>query len=292
MKGIILAGGEGTRLRPLTLSISKQLLPVYNKPMIYYPLSVLMLAGIRDILVITMPGALPAFQRLLGDGSQWGLRLTYATQAVARGLADAFLIGEEFIAEEPVCLILGDNIFYGYGITVKVEAAAQLNEGALVFAYPVHDPQRYGIVEFDGSGRAISIEEKPQHPKSRYAVPGLYFYDRQVVKLAKSVKPSVRGELEITDLNRLYLEQGQLQVEQFGRGVAWLDAGTHASLLEAANFVQAIEHRQGLMIACPEEIAYNRGYITAADLQQLAQTMGDTEYRAYLRQLAQDGPTE
>jgi glucose-1-phosphate thymidylyltransferase len=292
MKGIILAGGEGTRLRPLTLSISKQLLPVYNKPMIYYPLSVLMLAGIRDILVITMPDALPAFQRLLGDGSQWGLRLTYATQAVARGLADAFLIGEEFIAEEPVCLILGDNIFYGYGITVKVEAAAQLNEGALVFAYPVHDPQRYGIVEFDGSGRAISIEEKPQHPKSRYAVPGLYFYDRQVVKLAKSVKPSVRGELEITDLNRLYLEQGQLQVEQFGRGVAWLDAGTHASLLEAANFVQAIEHRQGLMIACPEEIAYNRGYITAADLQQLAQTMGDTEYRAYLRQLAQDGPTE
>jgi glucose-1-phosphate thymidylyltransferase len=292
MKGIILAGGEGTRLRPLTLSISKQLLPVYNKPMIYYPLSVLMLAGIRDILVITMPDALPAFQRLLGDGCQWGLRLTYATQAVARGLADAFLIGEEFIAEEPVCLILGDNIFYGYGITVKVEMAAQLNEGALVFAYPVHDPQRYGIVEFDASGRAISIEEKPQHPKSRYAVPGLYFYDRQVVKLAKSVKPSVRGELEITDLNRLYLEQGQLQVEQFGRGVAWLDAGTHASLLEAANFVQAIEHRQGLMIACPEEIAYNRGYITAADLQQLAQTMGDTEYRAYLRQLAQDGPTE
>jgi glucose-1-phosphate thymidylyltransferase len=289
MKGIILAGGEGTRLRPLTLSISKQLLPVYNKPMVYYPLSVLMLAGIRDILVITMPDALPAFQRLLGDGGQWGLRLSYATQAVARGLADAFLIGEEFIAEEPVCLILGDNIFYGYGITGKVEAAAQMDEGALVFAYAVNDPQRYGIIEFDANGRAISIEEKPQHPKSRYAVPGLYFYDRQVVKLAKSVKPSARGELEITDLNRLYLEQGQLQVEILGRGVAWLDAGTHASLLEASNFVQAIEHRQGLMIACPEEIAYNRGYISAEDLQRLAQAMGDTEYRSYLRQLVQDG---
>ncbi|RIK41753.1 MAG: glucose-1-phosphate thymidylyltransferase [Chloroflexi bacterium] len=288
MKGIILAGGEGTRLRPLTFSISKQLLPVYNKPMIYYPLSVLMLAGIRDILVITMPDALPAFQRLLGNGDQWGLRLTYATQAVARGLADAFLIGEEFIGNEPVCLILGDNIFYGYGITVKVEAAAQMKEGALVFAYPVHDPQRYGIIEFDANGRATSIEEKPQHPKSRYAVPGLYFYDHQVVELAKSVKPSARGELEITDLNRLYLAQGQLQVEMLGRGVAWLDAGTHASLLEASNFVQAIEHRQGMMIACPEEIAYNRGYITAEDLLRLAQTMGDTEYRAYLRQLVQD----
>jgi glucose-1-phosphate thymidylyltransferase len=288
MKGIILAGGEGTRLRPLTLGVSKQMLPVYNKPMIYYPLSILMLAGIREILVITMPDVQSTFQRLLGDGRQWGLDFTYVTQAEPRGLADAFLIGEEFIAGEPVCLVLGDNIFYGYGITDKVAAAAQMDEGALVFAYAVLDPQRYGIIEFDARGRAISIEEKPQQPKSKYAVPGLYFYDQQVVELAKQVKPSVRGELEITDLNRLYMERGQLRVEMLGRGVAWLDAGTHTSLLEASNFVQAVEHRQGMMIACPEEIAYERGYINAQEVQQLAQKMGDTEYRAYLQRLVRE----
>jgi glucose-1-phosphate thymidylyltransferase len=288
MKGIILAGGEGTRLRPLTLGVSKQLLPVYNKPMIYYPLSVLMLAGIRQILIITMPDALTSFRQLLGDGSQWGLRFAYAVQPVARGLADAFLVGEEFIAHEPVCLVLGDNVFYGYGITDKVQQAAQLTEGALVFAYPVNDPQRYGIVEFDAAGQAISIEEKPQRPKSRYAVPGLYFYDRRVVALAKQLVPSARGEIEITDLNRLYLAEGVLRVEMLGRGVAWLDAGTHASLLEASNFIQAVEHRQGLMIACPEEIAYERGYITADDVRSLATRMGDTEYRAYLLRMVEE----
>jgi glucose-1-phosphate thymidylyltransferase len=289
MKGIILAGGEGTRLRPLTYGVSKQLLPVYNKPMIYYPLSVLMLAGIREILIITMPGDQAAFVRLLGDGGQWGLHFTYVAQAEPRGLADAFLLGEEFIQQQPVCLVLGDNLFYGYGITGKVQAAARLTQGALVFAHAVNDPERYGIVEFDAKGRAISIEEKPQKPKSKYAVPGLYFYDQQVVELAKRVKPSARGELEITDLNRLYLAQGQLQVELLGRGVAWLDAGTHASLLEASNFVRAIEHRQGMMIACPEEIAHQRGYITTDQLRELARTMGDNEYRAYLLQLADNG---
>jgi glucose-1-phosphate thymidylyltransferase len=287
MKGIILAGGEGTRLRPLTLGVSKQMLPVYNKPMIYYPLSILMLAGIREILVITMPDVQSTFQRLLGSGRQWGLDFTYASQAEPRGLADAFLIGEEFIAGEPVTLVLGDNIFYGYGITEKVVTAAQLDKGALVFAYAVRDPQRYGIIEFDAGGRAISIEEKPQQPKSKYAVPGLYFYDHQVVEMAKQVQPSRRGELEITDLNRLYLERGQLRVEMLGRGVAWLDAGTHTSLLEASNFVQAVEHRQGMMIACPEEIAFERGYISAQDVLDLAQAMGDTDYRAYLRRLVE-----
>jgi glucose-1-phosphate thymidylyltransferase len=287
MKGIILAGGEGTRLRPLTLATSKQLLPVYNKPMIYYPLSILMLAGIRDILIITMPDALAAFQRVLGTGEQWGLKFTYIIQPEPRGLADAFLLGEEFIGDEPVCLILGDNIFYGYGVTGKVQAAAKLTSGAKVFAYTVQDPERYGIIEFDENGRALSIEEKPKQPKSRYAVPGLYFYDQQVVSLAKQVKPSARGEIEITDLNKLYLEQGQLQVEMLGRGIAWLDAGTHSSLLEASNFVQAVEHRQGMMIACPEEIAYERGYITKEDIQQLAKQMGDTDYRAYLLRLIQ-----
>lgn len=287
MKGIILAGGEGTRLRPLTLATSKQLLPVYNKPMIYYPLSILMLAGIRDILIITMPDALAAFQRVLGTGEQWGLKFTYIIQPEPRGLADAFLLGEEFIGDEPVCLILGDNIFYGYGVTGKVQAAAKLTSGAKVFAYAVQDPERYGIIEFDENGRALSIEEKPKQPKSRYAVPGLYFYDQQVVSLAKQVKPSARGEIEITDLNKLYLEQGQLQVEMLGRGIAWLDAGTHSSLLEASNFVQAVEHRQGMMIACPEEIAYERGYITKEDIQQLAKQMGDTDYRAYLLRLIQ-----
>jgi glucose-1-phosphate thymidylyltransferase len=288
MKGIILAGGEGTRLHPLTLAVSKQLLPVYNKPMVYYPLSVLMLAGIRDILIITMPDALPAFQRVLRDGSQWGLTFTYITQAEARGLADAFLLGEQFVGNEPVCLVLGDNIFYGYGITSKVQEAAKLTDGALIFAYAVQDPERYGIVEFDASGQAISIEEKPRRPQSKYAIPGLYFYDHQVVALAKQLKPSARGEIEITDLNRLYLAQGQLRVEMLGRGVAWLDAGTHTSLLEACNFVQAVEHRQGMMIACPEEIAYQSGYITAAEVERLAKRMGDTEYRSYLLQLLQD----
>lgn len=266
------------------------MLPVYNKPMIYYPLSVLMLAGIREILVITMPDTQTVFRRLLGDGAQWGLTFTYAAQAEPRGLADAFLIGEEFIDNEPVCLVLGDNIFYGYGITGKVQAAAQLTDGALVFAYGVQDPQRYGIVEFDDSGRAISIEEKPAQPKSKFAVPGLYFYDNQVVALAKSVKPSVRNEIEITDLNRLYLAEGKLRVEMLGRGVAWLDAGTHSSLLEAANFVQAVEHRQGTMIACPEEIAYHSGYVTAAEVQRLAAQMGDTDYRNYLLRLVEEPP--
>ncbi len=288
MKGIILAGGEGTRLRPLTLATSKQLLPVYNKPMIYYPLSILMLAGIREILIITMPDALAAFQRVLGTGKQWGLEFTYITQAEPRGLADAFLLGEDFIGDEPVCLVLGDNIFYGYGITGKVQAAAKLTSGAQVFAYTVQDPERYGIIEFDETGRALSIEEKPKRPKSKYAVPGLYFYDQQVVRLAKQVQPSARGEIEITDLNKLYLAQGQLQVEMLGRGVAWLDAGTHSSLLEASNFVQAVEHRQGMMIACPEEIAYERGYISGADIQHLAKQMGDTDYRAYLLRLIAD----
>ena len=284
MKGIILAGGAGTRLHPLTLGVSKQLLPVYNKPMIYYPLSVLMLAGIRDILIITTPDDQATFKRVLGDGGQWGLSFTYATQDAPRGLAEVFRIGADFIAGEPVCLILGDNIFYGHGMSGTVEAAAQLAEGALVFAYAVADPQRYGIVEFDAQGRAISLEEKPQQPRSPYAVPGLYFYDSQVVELAAQVRPSARDELEITDLNRLYLERAQLRVEVLGRGVAWLDAGTHASLLEASTFVQAVERRQGLMIACPEEIAYQRGYIGAADIRRIGRGLKN-EYGAYLLRL-------
>ena len=282
MKGIILAGGRGTRLHPLTLPISKQLLPVYDKPMIYYPLCVLMLAGIRDILLVSTPEDLPLFQRLLKDGSQWGMCFSYAEQDQPRGLADAFRVGAQFISGEPSCLILGDNIFFGGGLIELLEQAATLHEGALIFAYPMRNPEHYGVVEFDKDGRVLSIEEKPARPRSNYAVPGLYFYDPTVVERAALLKPSSRGELEITDLNRLYLERGQLRVEVFGRGVAWLDAGTHESLLQSASFVQAVQERQGLMISCPEEIAYHKGYISAEQLMTLAAAMGDNNYATYL----------
>jgi glucose-1-phosphate thymidylyltransferase len=288
MKGIILAGGRGTRLYPLTMSVSKQLLPVYDKPMVYYPLSMLMLAGIREILVISTPDALPSFEALLKDGSQWGLQFSYTEQKEPRGLADAFLVNPDFIGDETVCLILGDNLFFGQGLGTQLQAAAQLEKGALIFAYPVRDPQRYGVVEFNHEGRALSIEEKPLKPRSKYAVPGLYFYDKQVVNFARALKPSARGELEITDLNRVYLERGELRVDVMSRGVAWLDAGTHESLLQAANFVQAVEERQGMMIACPEEIAYQLGYIDQNDLQQLAAIMQNNQYGEYLLQLVDE----
>ncbi len=288
MKGIILAGGRGTRLHPLTLAVSKQMLPVYDKPMIYYPLSMLMLAGIREILIISTPEDLPNFQRLFDDGSQWGMTFAYAEQSEPRGLADAFIVGEKFIGGEKTCLILGDNIFFGHGLPQQLQAAAELQNGAIVFAYPVRDPQRYGVVEFDKTGKAVSLEEKPKQPRSNYAVPGLYFYDERVTPFAKALKPSSRGEIEITDLNRVYLERGELQVLQLGRGAAWLDAGTHESLLQAANFVQAVEERQGLMISSPEEIAYRKGFIDRARLKALVQKLGATAYSDYLLRLANE----
>lgn len=285
MKGIVLAGGAGSRLHPLTVAVSKQLLPVYDKPMVYYPLSTLMIAGIRDILLISTPHDLPMFRRLLGDGSQWGLSMTYAEQPSPDGLAQAFIIGEEFIDGSPVSLVLGDNIFYGHGVTGGLRKAAKLETGALIFAYYVSDPERYGVVEFDADGHAISLEEKPAQPKSAYAVPGLYFYGPDVASLAKSLKPSPRGELEITDLNRVYLEQGRLDVSVLGRGVAWLDTGTNRSLMEAGQFVQAIEERQGLKIACLEEIAWINGWIGEAEVQAACDRMGKSAYAAYLRGL-------
>lgn len=288
MKGIILAGGKGTRLSPLTQVISKQLLPVYDKPMVYYPLSMLMLADIREILVISSPEDLPAFKRLLGDGSQWGLQFAYEEQPSPRGLADAFIVGEKFIDNDPVCLILGDNIFFGTGLPEKLRQAARLEHGATIFAYPVRDPQRYGVVEFDKNGKAISLEEKPDHPKSHYAVPGLYFYDSKVVSMAKALKPSPRGEIEITDLNRTYLERAELNVQQLGRGTAWLDAGTHESLLQAANFIQAVEERQGIMIACLEEIAHLKGYITREQLLAASRAYEGNMYGQYLQRLAEE----
>jgi glucose-1-phosphate thymidylyltransferase len=285
MKGMILAGGKGTRLYPLTISISKQILPVYDKPMIYYPLSMLMLAGIREILIISTPDALPGFKQLLRDGSQWGLKFDYAEQPEPRGLADAFLVGREFIGDSSVCLTLGDNIFYGEGMMALLQDCASLTQGAAIFGYKVNDPQRYGIVEFDADGKVLSIEEKPKQPKSSFAVPGIYFYDNQVVKFAESLKPSPRGEIEITDLNRIYLERGQLRAKMLGRGIAWLDAGTHESLLQASMFIEAIQQRQGLMISCPEEIAYRMGYITKEQLCELGKELAGNSYGEYLLSL-------
>ena len=288
MKGILLAGGHGTRLYPLTTSLSKQILPVYDKPMIYYPLSMLMLAGIRDILIVSTPVALPLYSELLRDGSQWGVKFTYAEQSQPRGIADAFVVGSEFVGDSPVCLALGDNIFYGHGLPEILQKAATLQRGALVFAYPVADPGRYGVVEFDSTGKALSIEEKPQKPRSNFAVPGVYFYDSRVLEVARHLKPSARGEVEITDINNDYLERGELQVEILGRGFAWLDAGTHESLLQAANFVHALQERQGMMISCPEEIAFRRGYISRDQFRSLAEALRSNRYGLYLFQLLHD----
>lgn len=288
MRGIVLAGGSGTRLYPLTIAASKQLLPVYDKPMIYYPLSALMLAGIRDILIVSTPSDTPRFEALLGGGEQWGLNFQYAVQPEPGGLAQAFLIGENFVQGHNSALVLGDNIFHGHDLSRMLQNASAREQGATVFAYAVHDPERYGVVEFDAQRRALSIEEKPQHPKSRYAITGIYFYDRQVVEVAKSLRPSARGELEITDINRWYLERGQLHTEVLGRGFAWLDTGTQDSLIDAAVFIQTIEKRQGLKVACPEEIAYREGYITAEQMEHLAAKLGKSGYGNYLLQVLRE----
>lgn len=288
MKGIILAGGSGTRLHPLTLTISKQLLPVYDKPMVYYPLCTLMQAGIQEILVISDPSSVPAYQQLLGDGEQWGLNIEYVVQPSPDGLAQAFTLGAEFIGDDSVCLVLGDNIFYGHGLEQQLRSASQLTTGAVVFGYYVKDPQRYGVLSFDQQQRVVDIQEKPDKPASNYAVTGLYFYDNQVVEIASGLEPSARGEYEITDLNRVYLEQNQLQVELLGRGTAWLDTGTHDSLLDAANFIKVVEDRQGLKIACPEEIAFQQNWISAQQLQQRVDTLGKSGYSEYLRGLLQE----
>jgi glucose-1-phosphate thymidylyltransferase len=288
-RGIILAGGSGTRLHPLTLAVSKQLMPIYDKPMIYYPLTTLMLAGIRDLLIITTPDDQPQFKRLLADGSRWGLRIDYAVQPSPDGLAQAFLIGEKFVAREPCALVLGDNLFYGHGMSGLLQRASAKNEGATVFAYRVENPKAYGVVEFDAAGRALSIEEKPARPRSNYALTGLYMYDGEVADLARSLKPSPRGELEISDLNRLYLEKRRLEVVMLGRGVAWLDTGTHEALLQAANFIQTIELRQGLQVASPEEVAYRQGWINATELGDLGAVLGKTAYGQYLLNLVKDG---